>query len=83
MFTNVILSMPATQYVEIVLRDMLCELFGYKGGLDALTVNKWIPRRMYGLARIAVDYFTGEELKVNGQNMRTGDVLVHADGRKN
>lgn len=44
-------------------------------------INAWIPHQLFGLAAVAVEFFTCTELKiVAGPQPLTGKIRVHADG---
>lgn len=44
-------------------------------------IDAWIPRQLYEIARVAVDYFTATSLDVvGGPQPISGKILVHSDG---
>ncbi len=56
--------------------EKLCDPQDWKAPIHAL-----IPHQLFGLAAVAVEFFTCTELKVvGGPEPLTGRILVHADG---
>ncbi len=56
--------------------EALCDPQDWKAPICA-----WIPHQLFGLAAVAVEFFTCTELKVvGGPEPLTGRILVQADG---
>jgi len=63
--------------IEAAIREEMDSLCGRKGW--TAPIDKSIPFREYGMAKIAVEYYTGAELRIVGQPNK-GTIHVHSDG---
>ena len=64
--------------VEAAAHEMMDALCGSNGWMAP--IDEFIPRRMFGLAAIVVDYYTGAELRIVGKPTKNDRVHVHSDG---